>query len=136
MKRYAHEAFFTTLMAAYSLSFALVDRGLLRPSAVVSLVSLAFFPVFVLVGRLLKKGPLKRNLFLPLDIALMVSTVMNAVSFGDVHFFAVMFVIQIFILAMAFVWSAYEFVREGRTLQFVLSFAIWFSLVVLTDAFL
>ncbi len=131
--RYSHELLTTLLMALYSLSFAAVDSHLLRPALFLAGVSLFYFPIYLAVTRMLKAGPLKENLFLPLDIAIAVSTITNVMSFGSPPFFAVMFILQVFILAIGFLWSAYEFARAGRTLQFFLSFALWSVVVVSVD---
>lgn len=127
--KYRHELLTTVLMALYSLSFAVVDPRLLTASIVLAGVSLLFFPIYVAVSAMLRKGPIDRNLFMPFDIAVAVATVTNVVSVGSPAFFAIMFITQVFILAVGFFWSAYEFAREGRLLQFFLSFALW-SVVV------
>jgi len=132
--RYSHEIFITLLMAIYSLSFAAVDSRLLPVSLLLAAVSLLYFPIYLAVTWMLRLGPLERNLFLPLDIALVVGAITNVVSIGSPAFFAIMFITQIFIIALGFFWSAYEFTREGRIWQFALSFGLWFMVVVSVDA--
>jgi hypothetical protein len=121
------------MMVVYSLSFAVVDPRLLIPALLLGAVSLLYFPIYLAVSWTLKLGPLERNLFLPFNIALIVGAVTNVVSVGSPAFFAVMFVTQIFILAVGFFWSAYEFTKEGRIWQFAISFGIWFMVVVSVD---
>ncbi len=132
--KYRHEIFVTLLMVLYSLSFAAVDTRLLTVSLILAGVSLLFFPIYVAITVLLRKGPIEQNLLLPFDIALIVAAVTNVVSVGSPAFFAIMFITQIFILSVGFFWSAYEFAREGRLLQFVLSFGLWSVVVVGVNA--
>ena len=132
--KYSHEIFTTLLMAVYSLSFAVVDSRLFSVSLLLAAVSLLYFPIYLAVTWMLRLAPLERNLFLPLDIALVVGAITNVVSIGSPAFFAIMFVTQIFIIALGFLWSAYEFTKEGRAWQFAISFGIWFMVVVSVDA--
>ncbi|NPA80268.1 MAG: hypothetical protein GXO29_04385 [Thermotogae bacterium] len=127
--RYRHELFLTLLLVLYSLSFAVVDGRLLQPALIMAAVSAAFFPICLLVSYALRMPPLERNLLLPLDIALAVGAITNVISIGSTAFFAIMFVSQVFILAIGFMWSAYECTREGRTMQFMFAFLLWFLLL-------
>ncbi len=132
--KYGHEMFATLLMVLYSLSFAAVDTRLLSVALVLAGISVLFFPIYVAVSAFLRKGPIEQNLLLPFDIALVVAALTNVVSFGSPAFFAIMFIAQIFILSVGFFWSAYEFAREGRLMQFFLSFGLWSVVVVGVNA--
>ncbi|NPB04173.1 MAG: hypothetical protein GXO39_07160 [Thermotogae bacterium] len=134
MFSYRHEIFFTLLLVLYSLSFALIDPELVKPALILASVSITFFPIYAMVTKLLKKPPLKSNLLLPLSIGLAFGAITNAVSFKSSSFFAIMLVTQVFILAIGFFWTAYEFAREKRLLQFFLTFLLWGVLLSFVDA--
>ncbi len=126
-----YTAIFTLILALYLLSFSFVSKELILPSLRFALLGLLFFPIFFLISRILKLDYLKRNLFLPLEVALALSILANLASIGSPPFFAVMFLVQVIALPFAFILTAYEFYREGLILSFLLSFIIWFGIISL-----
>ena len=126
-----YTAIFTLILALYLLSFSFVSKELILPSLRFALLGLLFFPIFFLISRILKLDYPKKNLFLPLEVALAFSILANLASIGSPPFFAVMFLVQVIALPFAFILTAYEFYREGLILSFLLSFIIWFGIISL-----
>ncbi len=126
-----YTAIFTLILAFYLLSFSFVSKKLILPSLKFALLGLLFFPIFFLISRILKLDYPKRNLFLPLEVALALSILANLASTGSPPFFAVMFLVQVIALPFAFILTAYEFYRERLILSFLLSFIIWFGIIYL-----
>jgi len=125
-----YQAIFTLILSLYLLSFSVLSKRLILPSLKFALAGLLFFPISAFISRIMKAYP-KRNLFLPLEVALIASTLANLASIGSPAFFAVMFLVQAIVLPLAFVVTAYEFGRERLGLIFLLSFLVWFGAVLL-----
>ncbi len=68
-----------------------------------------------------------------MEVALLVSIIANIASVGSPAFFAVMFLVQVIALPFALILTAYEFHKEGISLVFVLSFVIWFGIILLLE---
>ncbi len=124
---------FTIILSLYLLSFSFLSGRLFLPSLKFSLLGLLFFPIFILLSRILRVEYPKSNLFLPIEVALLVSIVANIASIGSPAFFAVMFLVQVIALPFAFILTAYEFHKERISLVFVLSFVMWFGIILLLE---
>lgn len=127
---------FTVILMLYILSFSAVSKTLLFSSLLLSGLAMLYFPLFLLSMKFLSKKSLNKNLFMPLNIALVISTITNLASFNSPTFFAVMFLVQFIMIPFAVLWSAYEFHKEGLILPFVFSFMVWGAIVFIVGKFL
>lgn|GEM_PF-1021185 len=124
---------FTFILSLYLLSFSFISDRLILPSLKFALLGSLFFPIFIFISRILRVDYPRRNLFLPVEVALVFSILSNLASIGSPTFFAVMFLVQAIALPLALIFTLYEFHREGRSLIFVLSFIVWFGIVLLFE---
>ncbi len=122
-------AIFTAILSLYLLSFGFLSKSVFLPALMFAIFGLLFFPIYFFIGKLLRYGFPQRNLFLPLDIALIIAILTNIAGIGSPPFFAVMFLVQVVMLPFALIWCAYEFYKEGLILPFAVSFVLWGGLV-------
>ncbi len=120
----------------YLFSFSAVSKTLFFSSLLLSALSILYFPLFLFSMKLLSNKTLKRNLFMPLNVALVLSTITNLASFNSPPFFAVMFLVQFIMIPFALLWSAYEFHKEGLILPFASSFVVWGAIVFIAGIFI